>query len=166
MNLAAMTETDVPVVVGAGAIGLSAVAALHRRAISPIIVSDFNPDRRALAKKFGTDIVVDPAQESPYDAWRRQARRRDANPRCVIFECVGAPGIVNKIVADSPHGVTRLLRGRALHRRHRGDRTRHPEGRTSAIRRRTRLRGLVRHPRRRMRPHPRSATEHRHDDQP
>ena len=104
VNLAAMTETDVPVVVGAGAIGLSAVAALHRRAISPIIVSDFNPDRRALAKKFGADIVVDPAQESPYDAWRRQARSRDANPRCVIFECVGAPGIVNKIVADSPHG--------------------------------------------------------------
>src|SRR6476661_7495958 len=37
---------EVPVVIGAGAIGLSAVAALAARGIEPIIVSDYNPERR------------------------------------------------------------------------------------------------------------------------
>ncbi len=104
VNLAGMTEADVPVVVGAGAIGLSAVAALRRRNISPIIVSDYNPDRRELGKTFGADIAVDPAQRSPYDVWTKNAYSAHANPRCVIFECVGAPGIVDRIVAECPHG--------------------------------------------------------------
>lgn len=102
-SLAGLTDRDVPVVVGAGAIGLSAVAALKRRGITPIIVSDFNADRRDLATAFGADFVVDPAAQSPYDVWRRHAYAAVANPRCVIFECVGAPGIVDRIVADCPH---------------------------------------------------------------
>lgn len=103
VNLAGMTSQDVPVVIGAGAIGLSAIAALKRRGISPIIVSDFNADRRDLAARFGADVLVDPAEQSPYSVWTQLAYKGRSNPRCVIFECVGAPGIVNKIVADCPH---------------------------------------------------------------
>src|SRR5580765_505561 len=50
----------VAIVIGAGAIGLSAVAALVERGIEPIIVSDFKAERRELAERFGAHVVVDP----------------------------------------------------------------------------------------------------------
>ena len=40
---------ETPIVIGAGAIGLSAVAALSARGIEPIIVSDYKAERRELA---------------------------------------------------------------------------------------------------------------------
>ncbi|PRC50677.1 zinc-binding dehydrogenase, partial [Mycobacterium sp. ITM-2017-0098] len=52
---ARMQQGEVPVVVGAGAIGLSAVAALRSRGVGPIIVSDYNAGRRELALRFGAD---------------------------------------------------------------------------------------------------------------
>src|SRR6478736_6607623 len=50
---------EIGIVIGAGAIGLSAVAALAARNVEPIVVSDFNAERRELAKRFGAHIVVD-----------------------------------------------------------------------------------------------------------
>jgi threonine dehydrogenase-like Zn-dependent dehydrogenase len=44
---------ELRLVVGAGAIGLSAVAALASRGVDPIIVSDFKDDRLDLAGRFG-----------------------------------------------------------------------------------------------------------------
>src|SRR6185503_18200978 len=61
----AIEAGEIPIVIGAGAIGLSAVAALARRGIEPIIVSDFNEARRDLAIRFGAHVVVDPAERSP-----------------------------------------------------------------------------------------------------
>ncbi|GFG86484.1 zinc-binding dehydrogenase [Mycolicibacter algericus] len=104
VRLSGIRDGDVPVVVGAGAIGLSAVAALSRRGISPIIVADFNADRRRLAEQFGAHIVVDPVAESPYAVWRKNAPNGGADATCFIYECVGGPGIVNRIVAECPHG--------------------------------------------------------------
>src|SRR5262249_23496817 len=52
---------EIPLVIGAGAIGLSAVAALRSRGIEPIVVSDFKAERRALAEQFGAHVAVDPA---------------------------------------------------------------------------------------------------------
>ena len=46
---ARMEPGEVPVVIGAGAIGLSAVVALANRGLEPIIVSDYNSERRELA---------------------------------------------------------------------------------------------------------------------
>jgi threonine dehydrogenase-like Zn-dependent dehydrogenase len=71
VRAARMEPGEVPVVVGAGAIGLSAVAALASRGVEPIIVSDYNSERRALAcDSFGAHIAVDPAERSPFDVWR------------------------------------------------------------------------------------------------
>src|SRR5215471_11585264 len=58
---------EIPLIVGAGAIGLSAVAALVKRSIEPIVVSDYNPDRLNLAKTFGAHVLVNPAERSPFD---------------------------------------------------------------------------------------------------
>ena len=89
---------EMPIVIGAGAIGLSAVAALSARGIEPIIVADFNAERRALAMQFGAHIVVDPADRSPFEVWKEeQAARWIAKP-AVVFECVGKAGLIEQIV--------------------------------------------------------------------
>jgi threonine dehydrogenase-like Zn-dependent dehydrogenase len=89
---------DLPLVIGAGAIGLSAVAALARRGIEPVMVSDYSESRRELAREFGAHLFVDPAAEAPFDAWRAAARERGVTTPPVVFECVGAPGLVQQLV--------------------------------------------------------------------
>jgi len=89
---------DLPLVIGAGAIGLSAVAALARRGIEPVMVSDFSETRRELARQFGAQLLVDPSVQPPFDAWREAARERGVTTPPVVFECVGAPGLVQQLI--------------------------------------------------------------------
>lgn len=98
---------EIPIVIGAGAIGLSAVAALASRGIEPIIVSDFQAARRDLARAFGAHVLVDPAEEAPTDVWRGLRSARNLWGPGVIFECVGAPGLVQRIV-ESADMATRI----------------------------------------------------------
>ena len=91
---------ELPLVVGAGAIGLSAVAALAARGVGPIIVSDYSAERLEYAKKFGADVLVNPSERSPYDVWREVARDKGIQKPQVIFECVGAPGLLANIIGS------------------------------------------------------------------
>jgi threonine dehydrogenase-like Zn-dependent dehydrogenase len=91
---------EIPIVIGAGAIGLSAVAALAARGIEPIVVSDYKADRRELAARFGAHVAVDPAARSPFEVWRELARERIVMKPAVVYECVGARGLVQRIVDD------------------------------------------------------------------
>jgi len=91
---------EIPIVVGAGAIGLSAVAALAARGIEPIIVSDYKAERRALAAGFGAHVLVDPAKRSPFDVFRELAHQRIVMKPAVVYECVGAPGLVQRIIVE------------------------------------------------------------------
>jgi threonine dehydrogenase-like Zn-dependent dehydrogenase len=91
---------ELPLVIGAGAIGLSAVAALVARGVGPIIVSDYSAERLEYAKKFGADILVNPAERSPYEVWQEVARDNGIQKRQVIFECVGAPGLLANIIGS------------------------------------------------------------------
>jgi threonine dehydrogenase-like Zn-dependent dehydrogenase len=107
-TLAKPVDGDVPVVIGAGAIGLSAVAALAGRGIEPIIVSDYNSERRELAcASFGAHIAVDPVERSPFDVWREVRVERGMWGPMVVFECVGAAGLIQRIV-DSVDIGTRI----------------------------------------------------------
>lgn len=93
---------EIPIVLGAGAIGLSAVAALAARGVDPIIVSDFSADRRELAHSgFGAHVRVDPAQQSVFDVFRKVRAERHMAGSAVVFECVGAAGLINKIVTEA-----------------------------------------------------------------
>ncbi len=97
---------EIPIVIGAGAIGLSAVAALARRGVEPIIVADYQEDRRTLAcKAFGAHIAVDPAERSAMDVWRDVRVERNLWGPAVVFECVGASGLIQKIVEESDMGT-------------------------------------------------------------
>ncbi|KWX63284.1 zinc-binding dehydrogenase [Mycobacterium sp. NAZ190054] len=63
-----ITGRDVAIVLGCGPVGLAVICHLKARGVRTIVASDFSPGRRALASRCGADVVVDPAEESPYDA--------------------------------------------------------------------------------------------------
>ncbi|HXY93326.1 MAG TPA: zinc-binding dehydrogenase [Acidimicrobiia bacterium] len=96
---------EIPLVIGAGAIGLSAVAALVARDVAPIIVSDYQPARLELATMFGADVGVNPNEGSPYEVWREVAQQRGVARPPVIFECVGAAGLIQSIVESCDMGT-------------------------------------------------------------
>jgi threonine dehydrogenase-like Zn-dependent dehydrogenase len=101
-----MEPGEMPLVIGAGAIGLSAVAALATRGVEPIVVSDFNADRRELAlNSFGAHIAVDPAEKSPFDVWRELRAEWGLWGPLVVFECVGAAGLIQQIVQSADMGT-------------------------------------------------------------
>jgi threonine dehydrogenase-like Zn-dependent dehydrogenase len=61
---------DVAIVIGCGPVGLAVICVLKARGIRTIVASDFSPGRRALARKCGADVLIDPADTSPYANWR------------------------------------------------------------------------------------------------
>jgi threonine dehydrogenase-like Zn-dependent dehydrogenase len=63
-----VAKRDVAIVIGCGPIGLAVICMLKAHGVRTVIASDFSPGRRALATACGADAVVDPAQDSPYDA--------------------------------------------------------------------------------------------------
>lgn len=89
---------ELPLVIGAGAIGLSTVAALAARDVSPIVVADYSDERLEYAKTFGGDVLVNPSLRDPYDVWREAFRANDFRTTQVIFECVGRNGLLQEIV--------------------------------------------------------------------
>jgi threonine dehydrogenase-like Zn-dependent dehydrogenase len=101
-----LATTDVALVIGCGAIGLSAIATLHGLGIGPVVAADLVATRRETARAMGADVVVDPAEVSPYAVWHDVARSATAG--CVVFECVGVPGVLDSIIKGAPRG-TRIL---------------------------------------------------------
>ncbi|MFF2166645.1 zinc-binding dehydrogenase [Streptomyces sp. NPDC058175] len=105
---------DVPLVVGCGPIGLAIIAVLRMRGVGPIVAADFSVERRRLAESLGADLIVHPAQTSPYEVWKEAAASADGQPTAasgtsgtqlrptVAFECVGVPGVIQQIVLGSP----------------------------------------------------------------
>ena len=122
---ARLTEDDVPLVIGCGPVGLSVIASLKLENVHPIIAADFSPARRALALRMGADIVVDPAETSPFRSWTdaatpsgydasRYEQLFGTGPKqrpAVIFECVGVPGVIEQIIEGAPAGARIVVVG-------------------------------------------------------
>jgi threonine dehydrogenase-like Zn-dependent dehydrogenase len=119
---ARLDTDDAPLVIGCGPVGLAVIAALRLAGVRPIVAADFAPRRRELAVTLGADVVVDPAERTPWSSWREAAVYRDssrtpalppwiAGPAvrpAVVFECVGVPGVLDQIMAAAPRG-TRIV---------------------------------------------------------
>jgi threonine dehydrogenase-like Zn-dependent dehydrogenase len=118
---------DVPLVIGCGPVGLSVIAGLAVKGIHPIIAADYSPFRRRMAETTGADVVLNPADSSPYERWQEEltpdGRSLGAGPQMdmlgvlgmgpklrpgVIFECVGVPGMIQQIMDGAARG-TRLV---------------------------------------------------------
>ncbi|WP_235892267.1 zinc-binding dehydrogenase [Mycolicibacterium hodleri] len=98
VRISGIAPGELPLVIGAGAIGLSAIVALKSRGMEHIIVADYSPARLQYAKTFGATVLVNPAERSPYDVWRELAQSSNATWPQVIFECAGAPGLIQNII--------------------------------------------------------------------
>ncbi len=118
--MAGLEGKEVHLVIGCGPVGLAVIASLKARGIGPIIASDFSPERRALAELMGADVIVDPAKSSPHASWKEfgvAPTRAEAMmmqmmgqtpKRPVIYECVGAPGVLQQLAEAAPGG-TRIV---------------------------------------------------------
>ena len=117
-------ETDhVPMVIGCGPVGLAVIAALKARGVGPIIACDFSAERRAAAVRMGADRAIDPAEVSPHASWREfdvPASRAEGMMalamgksvrRPLIFECVGAPGVLQSLAEAAPPGARIVVAG-------------------------------------------------------
>ncbi len=117
-------EADhVCMVVGCGPVGLAVIASLKARGLGPIVAADFSPERRAAAQLMGADRVIDPAQVSPHDSWTElgvpgsqaegvlAAAQGKGVRRPLIFECVGAPGVVQALALAAPAGTRIVVAG-------------------------------------------------------
>jgi threonine dehydrogenase-like Zn-dependent dehydrogenase len=110
-------------VVGCGPVGLAVIASLKARGLGPVIAADFSAERRAAAEAMGADRIVDPAAGSPQAAWadfQVPATRAEAmmaqlsgseTKRPVIFECVGAPGMLQSLAEAAPAGARIVVAG-------------------------------------------------------
>ena len=119
---ARLEPDDAPLVIGCGPVGLAVIAALRLHGARPIVAADFSTRRRELATALGADLVVDPAQTTPWQSWREAAVWPDASRApllppwikgpavrpAVVFECVGVPGVLDQIMAAAPRG-TRII---------------------------------------------------------
>ena len=109
---------EIPLVIGCGAIALAVIATLKRFGAGPILAADFVPSRRELALAMGADEVIDPAAVSPYQAWRdlaagsieptKNMMAAAGSSGCVVFECVGIPGVLDSIIMGCERG-TRIM---------------------------------------------------------
>jgi threonine dehydrogenase-like Zn-dependent dehydrogenase len=115
---ARLEPDDAPLVIGCGPVGLAVIAALRLAGARPIVAADFSRRRRELAVAVGADVVVDPAQTTPWQSWRETAvwadpTRAPQQPAwlpgpplrpAVVFECVGVPGVLDQVMAAAPRG--------------------------------------------------------------
>jgi threonine dehydrogenase-like Zn-dependent dehydrogenase len=114
---AQITSRELPLIIGCGAVGLSAIAWLKRMGVGPVVAVDFVAARRRTALLLGADVVIDPAQTSPFQAWRELAAASVADvqamlnaavpalPGCVVFECVGVHGVLDAIIKGCERGA-------------------------------------------------------------
>jgi 2-desacetyl-2-hydroxyethyl bacteriochlorophyllide A dehydrogenase len=98
VNRSGIAQGQAAVIIGCGAVGLTLIACLKTKGISPIIASDYSAARRAAALAMGADIVVNPADEDLIEVWNNH----DGRQPLVVFEAVGIPGIINATMRDVP----------------------------------------------------------------
>jgi threonine dehydrogenase-like Zn-dependent dehydrogenase len=114
-------------VIGCGPVGLAVIFALLRQGRGPILAADFSPQRRRAASLLGADIVVNPAEQSPFQHWDDLdfvpqpsspllAREfRGLPPGVNVFDCVGAPGLANQIIKQAPQHSHVIVVGVCAH---------------------------------------------------
>ena len=173
---ARLEPDDAPLVIGCGPVGLAVIAALRLAGVRPIVAADFSKRRRELAVAVGADIVVDPAETTPWQSWREAAVWSDPSRSASAAGVDAGPG-------PAPRGRVRVRRrprrprsghgrrsariahrgGRRLHggRHHLSD-ARHHQGAQPPVRPRLHPGGVCRHaPAHRRGCDPGGAADHR-----
>jgi threonine dehydrogenase-like Zn-dependent dehydrogenase len=121
--MAAPGPEHVFLVIGCGPVGLAVIASLRARGLGPVIAADYSAERRKAAEIMGADRIVDPAQVSPHAAFADfgvpatrgegliAAAMGQSVKRPVVFECVGAPGVLQALAEGAPGGTRIVVAG-------------------------------------------------------
>jgi len=114
VGLANRHTTGPHVVIGCGPIGLAVILSLRAAGRGPIIASDLSPERRAAAAALGADVVLETTGGSPFDRLSDfgflEAQISPLLPAeaaappagITVFECVGAPGLIEDVLRWAP----------------------------------------------------------------
>ncbi len=106
VDMAKMSRGATVLVIGAGPVGLAVMLWAKFLGARHVIVSERAEVRRAMAAKFGATDAIDPAQ--PLTA---QVEKIAGHGPDIIFECVGAPGLINMAMMDAPRGCRIVIAG-------------------------------------------------------
>jgi len=111
---AQLTGDEAVLVLGCGPVGLAVLIALRQAGFDDVSAADFSPGRRALALRVGAAQAIDPRQSSPFAALpsASHGKRRTT----VIFECVGVPGMIDRIFLGAPADARIVVVGVCLER--------------------------------------------------
>lgn len=94
-------------VIGGGIMGLITMAMAKTRGAKRLILSDPIPERRAIARKLGAQVVIDPTRESLDERMRELTKGRGVD---VVCEAVGKPElVVEALRLVRPTGVVQLV---------------------------------------------------------
>ncbi|HEV8679522.1 MAG TPA: Zn-dependent alcohol dehydrogenase [Stellaceae bacterium] len=88
LNIARVGYGDTVMVIGCGAVGLSAVQGARLAGAGEIIAVDLDPAKLALAERVGATCLVDARSEDPGAVARAKTAGRGAD---VVFEAAGSP---------------------------------------------------------------------------
>lgn len=110
VEMARLAHGDDVLVVGAGPVGLAVALWARHFGARNVVVSDFVAGRREMAAGMGATAVVDPNAEDLRAAFERET----GNPPALVFECVGAPGLIQQCIDVAPRGGRILVAGMCL----------------------------------------------------
>ncbi|MEP5568627.1 MAG: zinc-binding dehydrogenase [Halioglobus sp.] len=89
-------------VIGAGPIGLTVALWARFFGAREVVVSELASSRSALAKKMGATGVIQPDPAAGAEQLLEQFIAEAGGPPDVIFECVGAPGLLQQCIEIAP----------------------------------------------------------------
>jgi (R,R)-butanediol dehydrogenase / meso-butanediol dehydrogenase / diacetyl reductase len=95
-------------VLGAGPIGLGAIAALCERQITPIIAVEASVVRRSLATQAGATTVL---ALNDSELASRVLAQSEGRSRVIAFECTGESGMIDKLIYALPRGAKIMVVG-------------------------------------------------------
>jgi len=106
VDKARMPRGSTVLVIGAGPVGLAVMLWAKFLGARHVIVSERAEERRKMAAKFGATDAIDPNQPlTP------QVEKVAGSGPDIIFECVGAPGLINMAMMDAPRHARIVIAG-------------------------------------------------------
>ena len=106
VDMARMERGATVLVIGAGPVGLAVMLWARFLGARHVIVSERAPARRDFAAKFGATDAIDPALPLTTQVEKIAGKGPD-----IVFECVGAPGMISAAMMEAPRGARIVVAG-------------------------------------------------------
>ena len=95
---------DRVLVIGAGPIGLTVALWARFFGARDVVISEMADTRAELAKQMGATAVIQPGPEDSAETLLARYCDVAGAPPDIVFECVGAPGLIQQAIEIAPHG--------------------------------------------------------------